>query len=164
MSTATATSRHPLPDVALVRDLFGMLFDGLTVKAGGKLDVSPQSHAYVGVYIADDGSPSALCACDLALAANSGAALSMLPPNVAKDAVKSKELTDVMLANLGEVMNICTRLMIQDNTPHLRLQQVCKANALPAPAAAIIGAARGRVDFEIGLGKYGAGVLAVMCM
>ena len=164
MNAATATALHPLPDVALVRDLFGMLFDGLTVKAGGKLDVSPQSNAYIGIYIADDGSPSALCACDLALAANSGAALSMLPPNLAKDAVKAQELTEVMLANLGEVMNICTRLLLRENTPHLRLQRVCKANALPAPAAAIIGAARARADFEIGLGKYGAGVLAVMCM
>jgi hypothetical protein len=162
MNAATATTRYPLPDVALVRELFGMLFDGLVVKAGGKLDVAPSSKALVGVYVADDGTPAALCACDFPFAANSGAALSMLPPNVAKEAIKSGELTEVMLANLREVMNICTRLLLKENTPHLRLQQVCQAKALPAPAAAIIAAARGRIDFEIGLGKYGSGGLAVI--
>lgn len=158
------SATYPLPDVPLVKELLGMLFDGLSVKVGGKLDVSPKAGSYFGVYVADDGSPAALCGCDMAFAANSGAALSMLPPNVAKEAAKSKDLTPVMLANLHEVMNICTRLMLRDDSPHLKLRELCPQSALPAPAAAIIGSAKGRVDFEIGIGKYGAGVLSVMCL
>jgi hypothetical protein len=158
------SATYPLPDVPLVKELLGMLFDGLSVKVGGKLDVSSKAGSYFGVYVADDGSPAALCGCDIAFAANSGAALSMLPPNVAKEAAKSKDLTPVMLANLHEVMNICTRLMLRDDSPHLKLRELCPQSALPAPAAAIIGSAKGRVDFEIGIGKYGAGVLSVMCL
>src|SRR5450631_2031700 len=160
MSAAT----HPLPDIAQVKDLLGMLFDGLSVKLGPKLDVSPKAASYFGVYVSDDGTPAALCGCDIAFAANSGAALSMLPPNVAKEAAKDKELTPVMLANLHEVMNICTRLMLRDDSPHLKLRELCPQSALPAPAAAIIASAKSRVDFEIGIGKYGAGVLSVMCL
>jgi hypothetical protein len=155
---------HPLPDLAQVKELLGMLFDGLTVKAGAKLDASPKSNSYFGVYVSDDGRPVGLCGCDLAFAANGGAALSMLPPNAAKDAVKDKELTSVMLGNLHEVMNICTRLLLRDDTPHVKLTQLCAVAELPPAAAAILSAPNGRVDFEIGLGKYGAGKLAVMCL
>jgi hypothetical protein len=164
MSAAPATAAYPIPDLAQVKDLLGMLFDGLSVKLGPKLDVAPKANSYFGVYVSDDGSPAALCGCDLAFAANSGAALSLLPPNAAKEAMKDKELTPVMLANLHEVMNICTRLMLRDGSPHLKLRELCALGALPPPAAAIIGAPRNRVDFEIGIGKYGVGVLAVMCL
>jgi hypothetical protein len=157
-------SAHPLPDAAQVKGLLGMLFDGLSVKLGAKLDVSAKASNYFGVYVSDDGAPAALCGVDMAFAANSGAALSMLPPNVAKEAAKDKELTPVMLANLHEVMNICTRLMLRDDSPHLKLRELCVQSALPPPAAAIIGASKGRVDFEIGIGKYGAGILSVMCL
>ena len=157
-------SAHPLPDAAQVKDLLGMLFDGLSVKLGPKLDVSPKSASYFGVYVSDAGAPTALCGCDMAFAANSGAALSMLPPNVAKEAAKDKELTPVMLANLHEVMNICTRLVLRDDSPHLKLRELCAHSALPPPAAAIIAAAKGRIDFEVGIGKYGTGILSVMCL
>ena len=150
--TATVAS-YPLPDAALVRELLGMLFDGLTVKPGAKLDVSPKSGAYFGVYVADDGSPAVLCACDIVFAANSSAALSMLPPNAAAGAVKAKLLTDMMIANLREVMNICTRLVIRDGTPHLKLAELGQFAALPPAAAAITTTAKGRVDFEIGIGE-----------
>jgi hypothetical protein len=162
MSAGAVT--YPLPDTALVKELLGMLFDALSVKLGPKLDVSPKAACYFGVYASDDGTPVALCGCDMAFAANSGAALSMLPPHAAKEAVKNKELTPVMLANLHEVMNICTRLMLRDNSPHLKLCELCALNALPPPASAIIAAPKGRIDFEIGIGKYGSGVLSVMCL
>jgi len=158
------SAAHPLPDIAQVKDLLGMLFDGLSVKLGSKLDVSQKASNYFGVYVSDDGSPVALCGCDVAFAANSGAALSMLPPNVAKEAVKDKELTPVMLANLHEVMNICTRLMLRDDSPHLKLRELCVQSALPPPAAAVLAAAKGRIDFEIGIVKYAPGVLCVMCL
>jgi len=160
----SVTCAHPLPDLAQVKELLGMLFDGMTVKVAGKLDTSAKSGCYSGVYVSDAGVPVGLCACDLPFAANGGAALSMLPPNAAKDAVKDKELTPVMLANLHEVMNICTRLLLRDDSPHVKLRELCPIASLPAAAAAILNAPNGRIDFEIGLGKYGAGRLAVMCL
>jgi hypothetical protein len=152
----------PLPDLSLVRELLGMLFDGLVVKTGTKLDVSPKSKGWVAVYVSDDGKPAALCACDIAFAANSGAALSMLPPGVAKDSVKTGQLTEVMVANLREVMNICTRLVLHEGTAHVRLDTVCPIVQLPAAVAAIAAAPKARIDFDVTLGKYGTGVLAAL--
>jgi hypothetical protein len=160
----SAAQAYPLPDAAQVKELLGMLFDGLSVKPGSKLDVSPKASTYFGIYVAKDGSPAALCGCDMAFAVNTGAALSMLPPAAAKEAAKDKSLTPVMLANLHEVMNICTRLILRDDSPHLKLSEVCARAALPSPATAIAQTPKGRVDFEIGVGKYGVGVLSVMCL
>jgi hypothetical protein len=162
MSAAVASTAYPLPDINQVRDLLGMLFDGLAVKPGAKLDLSAKSSAYVAVYVTDGGAPAALCACDIGFAANSGAALSMLPPNIAKDAVRTQQLTDVMIANLREVMNICTRLVLRENSPHLRLDTVSPVGKLPPAAAAIVTAPRARIDFDMGLGKYAGGLLAVL--
>ena len=153
---------YPLPDSARVKTLLAMMFDGLDVKAGGRFEAGPASSAYVAVFIGDDGKPGALCACDIALAANISSARSMLTPAAAKEAAKSKQLTDVMLANLREVMNICSRLLITDGSPHLKLDQVYPAKAVPAAAMAIFGAAKGRVDFEIGVAKYGPGLMSVL--
>jgi hypothetical protein len=157
-------SKHPVPDAAQVKDLLGFLFDGTAVKAAPKLDISPTSGSSLALYVADDGSPVALCACNVAFAANAGAALSMLPLAAAKEAAKNKLLTPAMNDNLREVMNICSRLMLRDGSAHLRLDQVYPANALPPAAAAIVSAMTGRADFEVTLGKYGIGALSVLAV
>lgn len=161
--SAQAT-RNPLPDIAQVKELLGMLFDGMSVKVGPKLDISPKTKSFFGVYVASDGAPVALCGCDMAFATNSGAALSMLPPAAAKEAAKDNELTPVMMANLHEVMNICTRLMLRDDSPHLKLQGLYPQSGLQPAAAAIASAPKGRIDFEIAIAKYGTGILSAMSL
>ncbi len=84
----------------------------------------------------------------------------MLPVAAAKDAAKASELTGVMIENLREIMNICTRLVMDATSPHLKLDQLYPAKSLPAAAAALLGAAQGRREFQIQLPKYGGGVLA----
>lgn len=154
----------PLPDANRVREMLGLLFDGFAVKPGARIDVGPKSGAHCAIYVTDDGKPAAVCACDLAFAANSGCALSMLPPNAAKDALKTRVLTDVMSANLREIMNICTRLLLVEGSMHLRLESVVPSDKLPAPVAGAIAASKQRVDFELGLGKYGGGGFAAICL
>jgi hypothetical protein len=155
---------YPLPDGTRVKTMLGMLFDGLDVKPGQKLDTTPAGGAYFAVFIADDGKPVALCGCDTQFAAYASGALSMLPPGIAQEAAKTKQLTEVMLANLHEIMNICTRLLLTDASPHLKLAQIHPAKSLPADAAAVVGGAKGRVDFDIGVAKYGRGTLSVMSL
>ncbi len=155
-------TRYPLPDLAKVKLMLGLLYDGLEVRPGKKFDIVPASGSWIGLYVADDGAPVAACVADVALAANASAALSMLPPAVAKDAAKTKELTDVMVQNLREIMNICTRLVMDDSSAHLRLDSVYPAKSLPAGATQLLGALKGRIDFELNVPKYGPGTLAVL--
>jgi hypothetical protein len=158
-----SAAAHQLPDVLQTKDLLGMLFEGLSVKPGKALDVSAKANGYFGVYIIDDGTPAALCGCDIPFAGYAGSALSMLPSNTAKDSIKANDLTAVMLGNLHEIMNICTRLILRENSPHLRLRQVCAMGALPADASALLGSARRRVDMQVDIAKYGSGILCVIC-
>jgi hypothetical protein len=151
---------YPLPDGPKIIDLLGLLFDGLEVKAGGSFDQTPAGGAWFGVFVTDSGNPAALCGADANLAATFGAAFSMLPVGVAKDAAKTRELTSVMIDNLREIMNICSRLVMDAASPHLKLDQVYPAKSLPAPAAALLGAPSGRREYQVQLPKYGGGVLA----
>ncbi len=153
---------YPLPDVPKIKQVLGMLFDGLEVKPGGTFDWAPAGGAWIGVFIADDGAPVALCAMDANLAATFGAALSMLPPGAAKDAAKSKDLTSVMIDNLREIMNISTRLLMNDTSLHLKLEQLYPIKSLPAPAAAFLAATKQRLQFQMQLPKYGGGVLSLV--
>lgn len=157
MSTA-----YLMPDAAKVKSMLGMLFDGLEVKPGKRFDITCPTGNWIGLYISDAGTPVAACVADGALAANYGAALSMLSPAMAKDAAKSKELTDIMIANLREVMNICTRLLMSDDSAHLRLEEVYSADAMPPHVAKVLGAVQNRVDFELTVPRYGAGTMAVI--
>ena len=153
---------YPIPDGLKVRSILGLLFEGIQVKSGGVLDSSPTSGSHLGVYIADNGQPVALCACDSELSAYWSAALSMLSVADARAAARDRKLNEVMVGNLREIMNICTRLVTSDNSPHLRLDDVYPAAQLPAPAAALIAAAKGRGDFHVAVPKYGTGQLALL--
>ena len=154
---------YSLPDAARAKDLLGMMFDGLSIKPGAKLDTSNCAASFFGVYVTDDGAPAALCGCDTEFAANTGSALSMLPPATARESVEARALTAVMLANLHEVMNICTRLILREGSPHLRLREVSAVGALPADAAALLARAVRRVDWQVDIPRYGSGVLCVIC-
>ena len=153
---------YPLPDAKKVQNILGMLFEGLDIKPGGAFDQTPTGGAWFGVFVEDSGTPVALCGADVNLAASFGAALSMLPPGVVKEAAKTKQLNDVMCENLREIMNICTRLVLEADSPHLKLEKIYPCQSLPAAAAAILGAARGRREFQLQLPKYGGGVLSLL--
>jgi hypothetical protein len=153
---------YPLPDGAKIIPLLGIMFDGLDVKPGGTFDQTPAGGAWFGVFVTDAGAPVALCGADANLAASFGGALSMLPVAAAKDAAKARQLTDVMIENVREIMNICTRLVMDATSPHLKLDQLYPTKSLPAAALALLGAPQGRREFQVQLPKYGGGVLTVL--
>jgi hypothetical protein len=153
---------YPLPDGAKIIQLLGIMFDGLDVKPGGTFDQTPAGGAWFGVFVTDAGVPVALCGADANLAASFGGALSMLPVAAAKDAAKARQLTDVMIENVREIMNICTRLVMDATSPHLKLDQLYPTKSLPAAALALLGAPQGRREFQVQLPKYGGGVLTVL--
>jgi hypothetical protein len=156
------STSYPLPDVRKVQDILGMLYDGLDVKTGGAFDQTPGAGSWFGVFIDDAGKAVALCGADAGLAAGLAAALSMLPPSAVKEAVQSRQLSGTMCGNLREVMNICTRLVLDSTSPHLKLDQLHARATLPAAAAAILANPPGRREFTLQVPRYGGGVLSVL--
>jgi hypothetical protein len=153
---------YPLPDTDKVQRILGLLFDGLDTSSGGAFDPSPDGGSWIGVYVADGGSPVALCGADAQLAASMGAALSMLPLAASREAGDTHAISGVMYENLCEIMNICTRLVLDATSPHLKLHHVYPIDSLPEEAAILLANANGRCEFQLNLPKYGGGVLSLM--
>jgi len=137
--------------------MLSMLFDG-------NLSVSEVEAAngddYAAVYVDENEMPGAVVLCDRAFATYAGAALSMMHPEVAKEALAEPELSQPILDNLHEIMNICTGLIISESTPHLRLQSV----GLVADTKAVdtISGAADRGDYEVEIPTYGIGSLSFL--
>ncbi len=147
--------KHLQPDENRIKDMLGALFgDNLEVATSE----SPVQDSYAAVYVDADDTPGAVALCDPAFAAYAGAALSMMPPNGAKEAAESNDIPKTMFDNLHEVMNICTRLVIGESTPHLRLAKVCPSSE--TDAVDTIRETASRVDFQVDIPRYGSGGLA----
>lgn len=125
----------PTPDST--KEILSMVLgDGLAINN----EENDSENGYIATYIDDEDKLVALCTCDLPFVAYSSAALSMIPAGVANEMIKDNELNDNVLANFHEVMNICSKLMMSDDTDHLRLEKT----VLPPDSEKTVS------DFEVG--------------
>lgn len=157
-------STYTLPSTSDIEETLGMLFgDDTFIKPAKPLPVKTGNGNFVSIYVNDGGDPVAASVFDMAFAAFAGSSLSMIPAGGAKDAVKTGELSDDMLDNLNEVMNIISRLLMDGDTPHLRLQTVyADAGKVPDNALAMVNAPAGRTDCEVSIPRYGKGYLSLL--
>lgn len=155
---------HVFPTDTQVHEMLGMLFgSALKINPVDPVATDADSNSMVAVFVNNEGSPATACVCDLPFAAFSGAALSMIPKGGAEDAARSGQLSEMMRGNLHEIMNICSRLFISNDTPHVRLETLYdKAEELPDNARAMVDAATGRSDFKVLIPGYGEGHISFL--
>jgi len=144
------------PTPQSVCSLLAMIF-------GEELDVSdcepPElSSQYIATFVNDDNQLVAFCACDKAFVAYSGAALSMIPADVANEMIAGNSVTDAMVGNFYEVMNISSKLMMSDSSAHLRLAQTLHPEQAAEPIAALQESAQ-ITGFSVKIPRYGEGTL-----
>ena len=146
-----------IPDEKAVRELLEIIFgDGLTVTACAAPDASC---AHVATYVDDESSLVALGHCDSPFVAYAGAALSMIPPDEARRMLDENDITEAILANHYEVMNICSRLLMDESGgAHLRLERTVNPGDGAEPADPVPGAQH--VGFKLEVPRYGTGTLA----
>ncbi len=138
----------------------------LEVIFGETLDVSAEDGAdlagrHAATYVNDAGDVVAICACDNPLVAYSGAALTLLPKDAADEMLAESRLSDVVLANFHEIMNICSRVLMSDHSGHLRLDKTLDPNAASGPIAGLNGDAR-IASFQLTIPNYGSGAIAFL--
>lgn len=78
--------------------------------------------------------------CDLALANSMGAAMSMIPAGVARDATKSGNIGEHILGNLREILNICVNLFtgrFADRLTFSELRVCAPGDPLPTVTASV---------------------------
>lgn len=145
--------RYVKPTSQNVSELMGMLY-GLELETSESSPID--APAYTATFVNPEGELVAACLCDSEMVIYSGAALSMMPPGGAQDMVSEKEFTKSVLDNFHEVMNICTRLMMSNDSPHLKLDKVLPSAEVASDLGSLKEAAT-QAAFEIAIPRYGSG-------
>ena len=145
------------PSKAELKDMLGMLFTNLDVQDCDPVALD-NSDLFFGLYLDDSDAPVTLVVCDLAFAAYMGSSMTMLPPPVAADVIKSGKLEDMMVGNLKEVMNIVSRLFMLRGGGHLRFATLHPASeAQPENVSGLLGNIDKQVFFDVEVPRYGSG-------
>jgi len=154
--------KHPVPSKVDLRQILAMLYgNDLTLEAASAVPAENGSKSVVAVYVNDDNEPVTACVCDHEFVAFAGSALSRIPLGGAEDAAESGDFSDMMLGNHHEIMNICSRLFMSSDSPHLRLEKVyISPDEVPENARAVIQSSELRADFNVQVPGYGAGSLS----
>lgn len=150
----------PVPNSDDLRRMLSMMYSGLTVTEGSPVPIE-DGKCVVAIYLRDDDTPIGAAVTDFPFAAYSGAALTRIPPGGAEDAAQSGDLSESILENVHEVFNICSRLLMSNDSPHLRLGPVYTSLAdVPENEAAILHNPVSRSDLEVDVPNYGSGMIS----
>jgi hypothetical protein len=136
----------------------------VTVMEGNPLPLGPDIPFCVVLFRDDQGGPGAIMLCDLATSIYTGAALTVMPPETAREAVDSKTLDDNMFENFKEVMNILGgSLFNSPDTPHLVLREIWMTPAkLPSELEPLFTQPSERADMDLTIEEYGDGKLTLL--
>ncbi|SDC86022.1 hypothetical protein SAMN05216410_2410 [Sanguibacter gelidistatuariae] len=160
-------TKTPLPSAKQTRELLEGLFGReMAVLTGGPMvDPAGPGGAVVAEYISDQMQLAALVVMDVPMAARAGAAIALMPSSASEAAVDDGELTDVLLENAGEILNVVASLFNAEGAPHVRLNAVHAPNeALPGDVAPWVMSYVARLDLECDIAGYGPGALSVLVL
>ena len=160
MSTGTVA----LPASKDVRDMLtGLVGKPVAVNPGAPVTPAPGKPVAVAVYVDPQMAINALCVMDLGAAAYTGAALALLPPGGAQDAVEEDgELTSLLVEALHEVVNVLSALFNTPGAPHSKLHKLyAPGDDLPGDVAGML-ANFNRIDLAIEVPGYGKGALSLV--
>lgn len=149
---------YHMPKVAEIKSILDMLISGLKVTDGNSLDLSVDNNI-CGVFVDDSDTPVAMVVCDFPLGVYLGAALTMIPPPVAKETAQAGELSGMIKDSLQEVMNILSRLFMTKETKHLRFETLYLHGDLPEEARILVRPEVESAVFDMVTEKYGGGAI-----
>ena len=150
---------YVMPESESILSILEMIVgQGVTVADCARSDFAGK---HIATFLNDEDELVALCACDNSFVAYSGAALSMIPPNTAEEMAKSGQITEAVVANFHEVMNICSKLMMSDTSAHLRLGKTLSPDQSASAIAALETSATDS-EFGVDIPRYGKCALAFL--
>ncbi|PWJ55649.1 Response regulator receiver domain-containing protein [Quadrisphaera granulorum] len=159
--TTTGTGATQLPVAKDARDMLeGLLNKECTFADGNR----PSGNVgVVGTYVDSTTKLRAVVAFDLPMAAYIGAAIGLLPPGAAADAVDDKELFPNLRTNAAEVLNVMAALFNVGDAAHLKLySHHALGEQIPTDVIGHLTALGGRVDWAVSVKGYGTGTLSIV--
>ena len=158
------TGTVQVPAAKDVRDMLtGLVGKPVGVNPGAPVTPTPDKPVAVAVYVDPYMAVNALCVMDLGASAYTGAALALLPPGGAQDAVEEDgELSGLMVEALHEVVNVLSALFNKEGARHSKLDAlVAPGDDIPGDVAGML-AAFNRIDLAIEVPTYGKGALSLV--
>ncbi|WP_369140111.1 hypothetical protein [Modestobacter versicolor] len=157
----TATLPAVLPTAKDVRDLLEGLFGKDVTVAPGE-PVSLNDKPAVAVYVDPTMATTALCLLDIRLAAWFAGALALLPKGGLEDAIDERELSEMHLEAVYEVVNIAASMFNGEGVNHSKLYKLyAPGESLPGDIAGLA-AAFNRIDLVVDVDGYGKGDLSIV--
>lgn len=159
MPLATPTRRMPTPEA--VGDLFGDLVGKATAASKrAEIDLNDDEQQwYSAIFVEDDGEVGGACVADINFASYAGAALAMIPKQVADESIKAGTLSENLDENFREVANIATVLVNGPSVPHIKMSGF--AAGVPDEVRSLLAVAAGRKSFDVTITDYGSGKFAL---
>lgn len=153
-----------LPQPKQLRDLLAdLLGRDVTLEPATPYAPGPTTPASVATYVDDSLRICAVLACDLPFSARAGAAIGLVPPAGADEAIADGKLTDTLAENLYEVLNIAASMFNVAGADHLKLHALHPAGPPLDPMTRISTLTLGRrEDLAVEINGYGAGLLSVV--
>jgi hypothetical protein len=153
-----------LPAPKDIKDLFeDLLGRGITVRPADPVRAADLNETLVSLYVDAGLRLAAVVGMDLSLAVFSGAALGLLPPGGAQDAVAKGQLSPMLAENVGEVCNVLNGLINREGMPHVRLYQTfAPGESPPTDAAGQLLALGRRLDLKVEVAGYGSGKFSMV--
>lgn len=135
----------------------------LTIEGAALTSASPGG-VIVGEYVSEEMGSNALIALDLPLAAYLGAALALIPAGGAEASLEDGYLSDSLLDNTYEVLNIAASLFNKEGAPHLRIGPLYDTTRalMPKEIDSWLSGYVPRLDAVVNVHGYGQGCIAVL--
>ncbi|HEC06715.1 MAG TPA: hypothetical protein ENJ12_07680 [Thiolapillus brandeum] len=149
----------PLPKPVELQQMLAMMYGSdLKAEPGNPIPATPGNKSLVALYVDDDDVPVATCAVDYNFTAFAGASLTKIPLGTAKECAETGDFSEIMVGNVHEIMNICSRLLMNSDSPHLRLLTLYSSpEEMPEDVQELVQEPPATADFSISFANYGDG-------
>lgn len=129
-----------------------------TAKTAPAAPIDPRRPGVVAEYHATDGPLAGVLWADVGFAAATGAALVLLPPGAAAQAIKANKLDELLRENFAEVANVASRLFTSGQAPRVKLGTLTwLPGNLPPEVAAFVRGPGHTQDLDVQIAGYGGG-------
>lgn len=156
---------NKLPNPGVLNQLLSDLMNlKIEIVEGESLDpLADAEPMIVSSYQTEDGKIKAVCICDISASNRMGAALTMIPAEMANKNISYQKITQEILDNVQEVMNVVGGFLNTSDLPHLKLKNVIlMPNDLEEDVKSILSDPGIRLNLSIELKTYGTGQMNIL--
>lgn len=156
--------RLSLPTRREVAELMSVLLQrDVTATDSASLFFNDREPRIVGDYVNDEGCVAAVTVCNLGFANRAAAALSMLSPATAEEAIKTGKVEGILLENLHEVLNVMVQFHNDGDRPRVKFRSTSSIpGLLPRDVRGLYSHPAARRTYDVSIEGYGDGRISLM--